>query len=696
MKRLVSMIMTLMMLLSLSACGNTASNEVPELLAPKGSETVYEAAQIRDVGKSTSTSNKIAYVAMCVPDERCQFFEKNVRIDEIKVKVGDYVKKGDVLAVVDTEDIRRRIDALHDEITYREGLFALDEAKYEYEYTAARCESDLAKWDMNANLEGYSKKDRENVNGSLNEFIEDHELNIKLHEFNLRCLNDEIAQYNKLLEHTTLVADCDGYVTYIKDLNQSMDCGTEENVVRIADLDSKHLEIMNLDCEKTIFDKYEDCVCYIDGVKYQVHEDMYSSMEYMVMQSKKKYANVKVAIEGFDGDFELGDCIEVIFRNNFSRDVVSVHKDSVYEDKDGKFLYVKNGDTEERRPVTIGNTDREYTEIVSGLSAGEEVRREVNPLVKEDDVIKAGIKEKTVKNYRLSENADKQYFAKKSGIVDNILKSGGIAEPGEVIFTMKTTGSKSEVVRLENEIENNAYSFNATCDSIDEIIKGYDKSIYNDIMIPLSNVREALKGDMSDNDRQNLEETDQKLSTRKEILEARKSAAMMDVEIAKFNFLYQDSVLKSELAQAKKDLNGEGSIDVKVKEECRVDKVHVKQGSNIKEGDLVLTVKVPSERSMVVYTEDPMSIGQGVRFKNKDYDFTGHITGFLSSPVNRYFTTYIGDEVFLTVDSNNSRQYVYYVTMDDEKAYDYISYDYECRVSIFMTEQIIENDKTNK
>lgn len=52
-------------------------------------------------------------------------------------------------------------------------------------------------------------------------------------------------------------------------------------------------------------------------------------------------------------------------------DVLYVGNDSIYEDDQGSFVYVKNGEQREQRYIETGVSDTVNTEVISGLSEGE-------------------------------------------------------------------------------------------------------------------------------------------------------------------------------------------------------------------------------------------------------------------------------------------------------------------------------------
>jgi macrolide-specific efflux system membrane fusion protein len=56
-----------------------------------------------------------------------------------------------------------------------------------------------------------------------------------------------------------------------------------------------------------------------------------------------------------------------------NKDILYLPTMAIKSDKDGKFVYIKNGDKIEQRAITTGITNGINTQILSGLSENEEV-----------------------------------------------------------------------------------------------------------------------------------------------------------------------------------------------------------------------------------------------------------------------------------------------------------------------------------
>ena len=67
--------------------------------------------------------------------------------------------------------------------------------------------------------------------------------------------------------------------------------------------------------------------------------------------------------------------VTVDFRNQYKENILTLPVDAVHKDKDGSFVLVKVSETPKpvRRPVTVGITDDAVVEIISGVTAEDEI-----------------------------------------------------------------------------------------------------------------------------------------------------------------------------------------------------------------------------------------------------------------------------------------------------------------------------------
>ncbi|MEM8877904.1 MAG: efflux RND transporter periplasmic adaptor subunit [Pseudomonadota bacterium] len=76
-------------------------------------------------------------------------------------------------------------------------------------------------------------------------------------------------------------------------------------------------------------------------------------------------------LNGMDSPLAAGQSVTVHIPIGVARDVLTVPKDALVQGPQGWIVYVADGESAERRPVTLGSAIEDRLEITSGLSAGD-------------------------------------------------------------------------------------------------------------------------------------------------------------------------------------------------------------------------------------------------------------------------------------------------------------------------------------
>lgn len=669
MKKGIRLGILLVLVLSLCGCANT--EPAPELIAPMTNKVEYTKVQYSEIGRTKKSTDRYCVVASVCPKEYCQFFKKSTILSDIHVSIGDYVSEGDLIASVNCEEASKNIDNLEKELEFRANLRLLEDEQYEHDYAAAKATQSLNEVDYRALMEAdpyeLSLKEREKMLGGLKELEAKHELDEKLDAFDRNYIAEQISIEKERLGETGLNASHSGYVTYIKDLNNGYGCEAKENVAVISDFDDTVIELIDVDCSIGVFKKYSDYYCVINGKKYDIEQDTYSTTELQVMQSKKHYANERIQIVGYDGPLEVGDSFEVVFRNHFIPNTLSVYNESVLQDKDGYFVYVKSANGDERRDIVIGEKDEKRTQIIEGLKEGEEVRREINPLIKDSTKYKAGYKEVPLGEWKMSDMSDITYFSKYEGIVDEIFfDSDDKVEKDDLVFTLKVEGALTKSFGLKKEIENAELSRIEELSAMDETIENLKKLEYKSSIVPWGNMYEELKeGRMNGENVDELEDAEFHYLTSKDVYDAQIESCEIEKRIIDYKYSYQKDILAGEYSHAVKDLGTDGKIEFRVKESGKLGKLKIKPGNTVFEGSPVFVNKADSNPKLIVFSADILPLGTDVTVINGEEKYYGKVMGTLSNSYSRYYTTKDGDKVYLNFNKPGKGKNAYYIRMEE-------------------------------
>ncbi|MBR1675513.1 MAG: hypothetical protein IJ703_11235 [Eubacterium sp.] len=360
-KRALPLCLALSMSFSLAGCGKKKDKEiVPEL-----KETTVTNESYRPVTRG-NVGDFIIMPARVVPRSYGQFYNKAQDISEIYYDIGDYVEKGDKVASADTTEIdetikefNRSISDLEREIEQYKKSSDLTLEYLEYEKKACLDMGDTA---------GAEAKEKE-----IETEKENRSYRLTQYEKSEDNFYTELNQAKEDREKLVLYATHSGYVTYKMNLADGSHRESYENVIMISDYEDIYVEAETVTINK--FGKYRSAAkmeAMIDGKKYKVEEDVFSTAANNYAVSTEKYPRVRFKIEG--ASYKLGDVIPIFIYMYCHEDVLMVGNDSIRNDGNDKYVFVAGEEDEmEKRMVEVGYSDSIYTEIISGLEEGENV-----------------------------------------------------------------------------------------------------------------------------------------------------------------------------------------------------------------------------------------------------------------------------------------------------------------------------------
>ncbi|MBO5063944.1 MAG: efflux RND transporter periplasmic adaptor subunit [Campylobacter sp.] len=305
------------------------------------------------------------------------------QIKELYVKVGDKVKAGDKIA---------QIDSIKQQNTLDQQLAALEilEAKL----NSAKISADIA-------LKQYKREQNlAKQNATSQESLENAKDNYSLKLATLKEIQAQIKQTGieintakTNLGYTDIRAPFDGVVVSVPvEVGQTINANqTTPTLVNIADLSKMEIrlqvsegDIPNIKVGNRVeysilsnnFKKYNAQISSIDPGLTTLSDGKYStsnSNSSSTSSSSAVYYYAKVNVDNSDETLRIGMTTEnkIIIAEN--KDVLYLPTMAIKSDKNGKFVFIKNQEEIEQRAITTGITNGINTQIVSGLSEGEEV-----------------------------------------------------------------------------------------------------------------------------------------------------------------------------------------------------------------------------------------------------------------------------------------------------------------------------------
>jgi HlyD family secretion protein len=361
--------------------------------------------------KSGSLTKEIVGKGIVGAKERIEYYTSfSVPVKDVKVSVGDTVKNGDILLILDKEPLvsdleKKKIELKELMLKYEKTLLEnLENTLHTYEQKVEELQVDLLKSEKELTIytqlynEGAASKNdlddkkseyelakmkHENAKNEVEiqrekakKDKENHEKQIELMELNISSTQMEIDELEKKIDKATVTAPTDGV---IKELNYKKGMVVNNSSpLYILDSSNKGFEIEvtlnNADCEYLqpgdegqVFVKNEDN-SVIDG-----------KIETIKRADNKDKRAVVVELDSVD--LAGGESGELYIKKPIGSYEFLIPRQALREDDEGKFVYIlqeKEGPLGReyyamRKNVTVGDSDNRFIGIISGLIGDERI-----------------------------------------------------------------------------------------------------------------------------------------------------------------------------------------------------------------------------------------------------------------------------------------------------------------------------------
>lgn len=356
-KRFVAMVTVLSMLTGCAVVGEEEENIV--LIEKEAEAIVYDMAvvTIADVIKT----EKVKCVYQQVNDEAVSFSVGGKRIDKIYVEKGDTVKKGQLLAALDTGNAADTIETLEYQIARNELTLEYSQLNEDYEistlwlnYIYNSNGSDTAKSALEANVAQiqqryeYSREDCQDA--------------IALDKKELELLQKELEQAN-------LYAGMDGTISFLKSNLEGSASIAGEEIMRIID---------STECLFAV-DKLEYAQYFEEGTRIEMSISSgtgagnYELLPYDMENWSEKLL-FTIADDDGSRTIDVGTMGMMKVVLGEKKQVLSVPVDAVHIADGKSYVYVLGADNvREVKWIETGLMGDAYAEVISGLTEGEKV-----------------------------------------------------------------------------------------------------------------------------------------------------------------------------------------------------------------------------------------------------------------------------------------------------------------------------------
>lgn len=630
-------------------CGKMTESSIPKLEEPVALNEAYRPVEYAAIGSVQ------VLMATAVPRDYCNYYSANVNISQIYVEPGDTVNAGDVLAVCDVDEAKKQLQECqaalaHENETYEISAQISDTQIRLWESQAAGQDNnepdqsdgtadDTHEADADTNIDEYAavtgefsteqtdknESTDEDYNTQIATEQENQRYDKQLHEYRVQKINEQMALYQQLVDDGTLKAAHSGLVSYTKKLTEGRSAAAYENIVIVSDTDDLVLDIKDTAINEYKYSDYDKKYVIVDGEKYDVTESQYTSEVLVLSKINNRYPDVCVESRE-KPHLTAGQMYPVYFEKTKADQALVVGKDSIYKDGDTRYVYVKNDEGgHEKRIITTGESDENYTQVTDGLKEGELVYYNSTDQVptkyskytvtrSDFDIANYGVQYSRSDAGTITETCDYE-----GQIVSVNVKQDDTVEKGMLLYVVDTGEGKAAITEAKNEIdsENKSYAHK---------IADYDKQ-----------VKDLSEGGSSaeENNRQ-----DEKPDTAYEEQQLKLNLQLLDLQkkLANADHTYQLSRLQLAYDSIGSGNDGKGNISVYAKNDGKVSKVSVKAGDNVEEGsDIlqitgnstdVLLVQIKDSNSYKVYKDNIADVGERVSLELDGTTIYGSCIGF--------------------------------------------------------------------
>ena len=302
-----------------------------EVLAPPikvPDEITYETIEVKRGTIENTIRCPGSFVSVSQKD---LFYEdRGGRLKEVYVVLGQNVKKGEVLAEIDTDNIVNDIKL--QELAVQRSQLLYDDAKTRYEIDGGiRTELEMARLDYESNL------------------------------LRLENLKTE-------LQKARLVSPIDGQVIYVTGTKLGEYVNAFQTVVRIAD--PMHLQLRHSQDKVNSFSLGMKDTVKIDNEEYEAEVTMTpaEAPEDADEQSKK---SVFLRVDNIPDTVRIGKNATISLTLERQEDVIIIPKQVINNFANRKFVNVLKDNIREERDIEVGIQNDTEAEVIKGLEEGE-------------------------------------------------------------------------------------------------------------------------------------------------------------------------------------------------------------------------------------------------------------------------------------------------------------------------------------
>ena len=304
----------------------------PPLVKP--AKQSFEVVDVKIGSIAKQLKNSASFVSSKTED--LFFKHSGGRLQSINVQVGDKVKKGDIVALLDPEDLENQI--------YQQKLMLERATLY------------------------YKQAEQQNAKD---------EITLRLKKIDIEIVQNELKHLNDQLENTKLISTMDGVVTYASQEKEGDNMGAFVTIVSISDPTQVKLESQfstTVDLSNVTLGMKVDVM--MDTQKYQGKVLQAPSTAAYTEDRALQEKNAKTLIIGVEGvpkSVSLGAYADIVIVLEQKNNVLIIPRTALSTFLGRDFVRVLDGESRKEIDVEKGIVSSTEVEIIKGLKEGQKV-----------------------------------------------------------------------------------------------------------------------------------------------------------------------------------------------------------------------------------------------------------------------------------------------------------------------------------
>lgn len=349
-----------------AACAPVGSSAPPELLVPV---SVQE-----DTARVTRGNVEVAeqYRGMVrMVSEKLYFGDTGLRFGEYFCVPGQEVRKGELLARLDTEYLDEEIQTQREAIAHLRRESAFENESLELDITIAQVEQQA----YTQNLTDISE-DALIMAENARAVVEEKRLALsqaqERQSLSLTYAQDYLRELEERAAGAEMYAPFDGVITYVEDKVPGAQVEPYAPLIYISDgreLFVEYTSIVTLSVSRNAV-----AVGFIGDRAYDLERIPLSAQDMIYYNNQRLSPPVRFNFLDPDEDVTPGAYVAIRIYSSVSEDVLRIPVNAYYSDAElGAYVYVREDGQKVMRSVTTGLRSEVYVEVKQGLEEGEEV-----------------------------------------------------------------------------------------------------------------------------------------------------------------------------------------------------------------------------------------------------------------------------------------------------------------------------------